>query len=194
MASKAKDDLGAVRDIAALLEEFSNDERERIIRWVREKLGMISVAAASTQPATQVSVASPATAPVTPPPATDMRTFVAQKNPKNDKQLAAVVAYYHRFMAAGDQRKESISSGDLIEACRVADRGRPASAAQTLVNAFHDGFMDRAERGAYKLNTVGENLVAMVLPDGNGGGESRRPSGRRGAPKQPKKRTARNKK
>ena len=35
-----KDDLEAVREIVATLDGFSETERERIIRWVREKLGM----------------------------------------------------------------------------------------------------------------------------------------------------------
>jgi len=39
MSSKP-DDLEAVRSIADTLQPFANDDRERIIRWAREKLGM----------------------------------------------------------------------------------------------------------------------------------------------------------
>jgi hypothetical protein len=31
-------------------------------------------------------------------------------------------------------------------------------------NALNQGYFDRAERGEFKLNAVGENLVAMALP------------------------------
>jgi hypothetical protein len=190
MAGKAKDDLSAVREISELLEGFGNDERERIIRWVREKLGMAAGPAAATTPAAIATHTQPAPAAAATPagPAaaltvTDMRNFVAQKNPKNDKQLAAVVAYYYRFVAPQDQRKDSIGSEELTNACRIADRDRPKKPAQTLVNAFRDGFLDRAERGAYRLNTVGENLVAMVLPDGNANTDGRRNSSKRGTPR-----------
>jgi hypothetical protein len=189
MAGKAKDDLSAVRDISELLDGFGNDERERIIRWVREKLGMgTGPAAAAVSPAAttqgQPVPAAAATASAgAPTGVTDMRSFVTQKNPKNDKQLAAVVAYYYRFVAPQDQRKDSIGSEELTNACRIADRDRPKKPAQTLVNAFRDGFLDRAERGAYRLNTVGENLVAMVLPDGEANADGRRSSSKRGARK-----------
>jgi hypothetical protein len=33
-----------------------------------------------------------------------------------------------------------------------------------LVNAYQDGVLDRGRTGHYKLNSVGENLVAMALP------------------------------
>jgi len=42
-----------------------------------------------------------------------------------------------------------------------------------LNNAVALGYLDRAGRGEFKLNAVGENLVAMTLPgsgaDANGG-------------------------
>ena len=34
------DDLEAVRILAETLQPFTSDDRERIIRWAREKLGM----------------------------------------------------------------------------------------------------------------------------------------------------------
>ena len=34
------DDLEAVRQIAEILDKFDPKDRERIVRWVREKLGM----------------------------------------------------------------------------------------------------------------------------------------------------------
>jgi hypothetical protein len=35
------------------------------------------------------------------------------------------------------------------------------------VNAYRDGLFDRGGKGSYKLNSVGENLVAMALPGTN---------------------------
>ena len=74
------------------------------------------------------------------------------------------MAYYHQVKASENQRKDSITKEDLVEACRQVDRKRPQVPAQVLVNAYHDGLFDRGGKGHYKLNSVGENLVAMALP------------------------------
>jgi hypothetical protein len=185
-----QDDLEAVREISARLEAFSNDERERILRWVRERLSMPTPTTVAPAPAQPAQTPTPNQPPVTGPQ--DIRTFVQLKNPKTENQLAAVVAYFHRFLATGEERKETIGSEDLLEACRKADRERIKRPANVLVNAFHEGLLDRAERGTYKLSTVGENLVAMVLPASAADQLARRPIARtsnRGKPA--KKRSSR---
>ena len=160
------DDLEAVRVLAATLEPFKGDERERIIRWAREKLGMSSSTGGSSAPSmpSSESIAADAVKPLPPPAGTDIKKFVAQKDPKSDVHFAATVAYYHQFIAPTDERKDSITKDDIVEACRQVDRKRPRVPAQVLVNAYHDGVFDRGQRGHYELNSVGENLVAMALP------------------------------
>lgn len=160
-----KDDLEAVRVLVATLDKFDVADRERIIRWAREKLGM------PDEPSALRGIPSP-------PPVEsrdlgrtqggaplDIKSFINQKNPQSDNHLAAVVAYFHHFHAPADKRKDTITKEDLIDACRKADRRRPARPAQVLVNAFHAGLLDKADRAHYRLNSVGENLVAMVLPE-----------------------------
>ena len=98
----------------------------------------------------------------------DIKSFVSVKAPQSDRQLAAVVAYYYRFEASASDRKESISKKDLEDVCRLAGRKRIRFPAQTLSNALNDGYLDKADRGKYRINTVGENLVAMVLPSSEG--------------------------
>jgi len=51
-----------------------------------------------------------------------------------------------------------MTPADLTKACR-ARRERPPRPAQTLINAYREGLVDRGKRGKYKLNTVGENLA-----------------------------------
>ena len=92
----------------------------------------------------------------------DIKSFVAQKKPKNDTQFAAIVAYYYRFEAA--EKKDSITQADLLEACRMANYTRPPAPGQTLRNALNAGLLDNPERGAFSVNSVGENLVAVTLP------------------------------
>jgi hypothetical protein len=164
MSSKP-DDLEAVRLLADTLQPFPSEDRERIIRWAREKLGMVSTALTATR---SVPTLEPAERPVRPAETagdgTDIKSFVTQKAPKSDVHFAATVAYYHQFMAPAGQRKDSITKEDLVEACRQVPRKRPKRPAQVLVNAYQDGVLDRGRTGHYKLNSVGENLVAMALP------------------------------
>ena len=79
-------------------------------------------------------------------------------------QFAAVVAYYYRFEAPSDESLESISPEVLQNAARLANRHRLSRPRQTLLNAKAQGYLDLAERGQYRINSVGENLVAMTLP------------------------------
>lgn len=164
MSSKP-DDLEAVRLLAETLQPFPNEDRERIVRWAREKLGMVSTAPTVTKSVPPLEpVERPAGPPETTVSGTNIKSFVTQKAPKSDVHFAATVAYYHQFMAPADQRKDSITKEDLVEACRQVPRKRPKRPAQVLVNAYRDGVLDRGRTGHYKLNSVGENLVAMALP------------------------------
>lgn len=54
----------------------------------------------------------------------------------------------------------------MKDAARLAGRKQVNNWNTTLNNALRSGFLDKAEQGAFKLNAVGENLVAMTLPDG----------------------------
>ena len=164
MTEQALDDLEAVRVIVKTLDGFAEPERERILRWAREKMGLPSAPppGASGQ---AVPIPPPAreTGTTLPGQRQDIKTFVQSKNPPSDTQFAATVAYYYRFEAPESERKESITSADLQDATRKAGRDRLSRPAQTLVNAHQQGLLDKPERGAYAINTVGENLVAMAL-------------------------------
>lgn len=58
MSSKP-DDLEAVRFIADTLQPFANDDRERIIRWAREKLGMSTSTAVASAVRVEVGTDAP---------------------------------------------------------------------------------------------------------------------------------------
>ena len=170
--STTPDDLDAVKQIVAALSPFPPEDQERILRWTREKLGL-TASPLVHQPA------SPASLPhgsVTPHPTAsggashgvDIKSFVGQKQPASDNQFAAAVAFYYSFEAPEKERKPTITKEDLLEACRKVNRKRLSNPGQTLLNAAFAGLLDKGdERGTYKINSVGENLVAMTLP-GNG--------------------------
>lgn len=167
----APDDLEALRSVVTALEPFDARDRERIVRWASEKLSIAVPTGASpvrAEPqATTPATTPPAAAPVQPSSKRDLRTFIAEKAPASDTHFATAVAYYYQFEAPESERKNAITASDLTEACRLADRTRLQNPGQTLRNTLQAGFLDRAEPGTFKINAVGENLVAMALPAGS---------------------------
>jgi len=116
---------------------------------------------------------------------------VTEKNPKNDVQFSATVAYFYRFEAPQGERKNDIRSEDLQEGCRLANRKRLKNPAQTLRNAHTLGLLDKGtERGSFTINSVGENLVAMTLPAKGGTGKVEKPKIKKDRMKSAKKKTA----
>ncbi len=111
----------------------------------------------------------------------DIKSFVLQKSPRSDMQFASVVAFWYRFEAPPAQRSDSINGSMLQEAARLAGRRRPPNPGTTLNNAKNHGYLDSAGKGAFALNSVGENLVAMTL-GGDGSAEVPAPGRRKRKP------------
>lgn len=169
-AGNEMDDLEAVRAIVEVVGKFEKKEdQERIVRWSLEKLGLLITAQQSVnqhqhegEERDDRNSSNRNKGPL------DIKTFVTEKSPSSDNQFAATVAYYYAFEAPQNERKGSIGPSDLTEACRMVGRSRLGDPAKTLANAMGMGYLDKIDRGAFKLNTVGENLVAITLPPGTG--------------------------
>jgi hypothetical protein len=150
------DDAEAIRTILDTLKRLPADERAGVLRYVQEKLA--------------IAVPTPGTAAPEPHPGaggarSNIRSFVETKKPSSDVQFAAAVAYFHAFEAPQGARKPEIVGDDLTEAARQANWERLKKPIQTLHNATKLGYFDKGSaRGAFKINTVGENLVAMAMP------------------------------
>ena len=170
------DDFEAVRKVVAALEGFKKEDIERILRWSREKLGLSTETQLGKPTGEEQSKLDRSYD----KPITDIKTFVDKKNPKTDLHFATAIAYYYRFEAPEDQRKQEIIGEDLQEACRQAGRERLKNPSQTLRNAHAYGLLNKgSEPGKYIINTVGENLVAMTLPVVGGTGPIIRNQSRR---------------
>jgi hypothetical protein len=115
----------------------------------------------------------------------DIKSFVDEKSPKSDGQFAAVIAYYFRFEAPREERKDTISAADLTEAARLSRRPIPPVPSATLNNAKNAGYLDSSEKGRFKLNAVGENLVAITLPGEGTESNGIRKTSRRGKSAKP---------
>jgi hypothetical protein len=192
--TKKNADLNAVQVIRDALEEFDKDKREQIIRWARESLGLQTTAPTGTPTPSPASAGEPVAPPVSPVPSyvpKDIATFVNEKNPQTDMQLAATIAYYYRFAAVPTERKEEIDAESLSDACRLAGRpGKLLKPLITLNNAHAKGLLDRGSaRGKFIINSVGENLVGMTLP----GGTAKPSRIRKSGPARPKKKAPKRK-
>ena len=94
----AANEFDVAKGIVDQLQGVQKDQQQKILRWVIEHLGLdLRVAALSDQRIVETSTVTSGTAisngkaeqqrPV------DIKTFVDLKRPKNDVQLATVVAY-----------------------------------------------------------------------------------------------------
>ena len=173
-ATKPPDEFDAIRLIYETLKPFPADDQQRLLRWVQEKLGLVASVPSGGTPQSQTGEHAHPVAVHQSHGGTNIKSFMEAKNPKSDNQFAAAVAYFYRFEASDAEKKDTITKDDLLTACRLVNRKRPERPAQVLVNAHHQGLLDKGgEPGQYRINSVGENLVAMVLPSQNGGGPKR---------------------
>ena len=165
--TNSPDEFDAVRDVVKALANFKSDDQQRILRWAAEKLGLNLAQQIRVMPSGNADLplghmpevqTQGRSSPV------DIKSFVDSKKPKNDRQFATVVAYYHRFEAPEADRKDAINKDDLVDACRKANYDRLPVPIQTLHNTVNAGLLDKAGKGLFSISSVGENLVAITLP------------------------------
>lgn len=169
-ASNTKSPLEVAQNIVAELTGLTSDHQSLAIKFACETLGLQLPAAMlpsvapiihSTQQPTQHAAVSA-------DHSTDIRSFTAMKAPKSDQQFTAVVAYFYQFEARPDDKKETIDAETMKEAARLAGRPQVERWNMTLTNAKNAGYLDAAGNGKFKLSSVGENLVAITLPNDSG--------------------------
>lgn len=170
MAGPKSDDLEAVRVVVETLQAFPADDQRRIIRWAQEKLGLGAVSTRGLPADEEATAAAVGRV-------RDVRTFLEEKRPASDIHFAAAVAYFYAFEAPVSERKQEVTAADLQEAARMAGRARLAKPIVTLHNAVKAGYLNKGpDRGSFRINTVGENLVAMAMPTSEGATVRARPS------------------
>lgn len=175
--STTVNDFDTAKSISDLLKDMEKDRQQRILRWVAESFDITIHVRHPGQHEPTPSASSAGSVGIqghTPTgQATNIKSFVESKSPKNDIQFAAVVAYYYRFEAPVDDRRETITADVLQDAARLAGHARFAKPLVTLNNAKKLGYLDTAERGTFGINSVGENLVAMTLPGSDNGAKAK---------------------
>lgn len=184
----------AAKVIVETLQGLDKTSQALAMRFAAETLGLQSASIAQTAAPLVTPISASALSPGSEKTThlTDIKLFTAMKAPKSDLQFAAVVAYFYRFEAPEAQRKDTIDSDSLLEAARLAGRKRPGNPRFTLNNAKNAGYLDAITTGKYRINSVGENLVAMALP-GNGSESSlARSAGKKKIGKKPAGKSVRN--
>lgn len=105
------------------------------------------------------------------PARVDIRSLKDTKRPTSAQQMACLVAYYLKELAPEDERKDAIGASELEKYFKQAGFKLPRRLSQVLPDGKSAGYFDSANRGEYKLNAVGHNLVVHNLPSGRAGGE-----------------------
>jgi hypothetical protein len=153
----------AIDDIIAALSALDEKARQTAIAAACSHLGLdqpivqaTAAAATHTPPS-----AAPAAAPARP---VDIRSLKDAKQPENAKEMACLVAYYLQQFAPTAERKDVVTRDDMVKYFKQAHFPLPKQIGQLLIDARHSGYFDVAERGSYRLNAVGYNLVAHALP------------------------------
>ena len=182
------DDFDIAKRIFDQLKDLSAERQQRVLRWIAEGLGVAVTGLQALAPLGSGAITPPISPTVSQSAGSgtaDIKSFIAAKAPKSDQQFATAVAYFYRFEASPAEKRDSVNGEFLQEAARLAGRNRLANPRVTLNNAKAAGYLDSPSRGEFTINSVGENLVAMTLPNGTGTPTPRK----RPAKKGPKART-----
>lgn len=180
MTQQASNEFDAAKLIVEALKGLDGQQQDRAIRFASESVGLRTSATPSTTtpPGGALTVADGLQVPQQ-NRVVDIKQFVDSKSPASDQQFATVVAYFYRFVAPEEHRKQSINAEDLKNSARLVGRKQPGNALATLNNAKNSGYLDSSGKGQFEINTVGENLVAITLPSAGKEQESTRSNGKR---------------
>lgn len=166
-------DFDIAKEIELKLKGKDQTQQLRILRWVSESLGLQTAshsgsALGAPSQSADAFVPTPSSSLIAAERGTDIRSFSHSKSPSSETQVATVIAYYYKFIAPESERRDTINKEILVDAIRkIGGIRQPKSPKQTLINAKSQGYLDAADRGEYSINSVGENLIAMGMTEGN---------------------------
>ncbi|HRY36884.1 MAG TPA: hypothetical protein P5230_03350 [Candidatus Magasanikbacteria bacterium] len=166
-------EISAMNEIIASLNNLDDGQRQRVMKYVLERFGATTNSLTNPSTFSPVSQPAPQFDELGSSQATrviDIRAFKEEKSPRSAIQMAVLVAFYLQELAPSDERKATVDSGDIEKYFKQASYKLPSGkngAADTLTNAKKAGYLEIADRGTYKLNPVGYNLIAHSLPNGD---------------------------
>jgi hypothetical protein len=177
MAGKDKE-LEAIGSIIELLQPLDEGQRSRVLEYVLRRLDMATVRAPT---GTAPEVAGPSSS--SSRPVVDIRTFTVEKQPRSANEMAAVIGFYVSEMAPKDEQSDTINAGTIRRYFKMAGFRIPSAVRNVLPSATSAGYFHNVNRGEYRLNPVGYNLVVHGLPRSGSPGPAatkKKKPGRRG--------------
>jgi hypothetical protein len=193
------DELTAIKAVADALQPLSDPARRHVIAYVAEALGIGTVPADALPTAGADLVGEPSVTSEQDLSHTaarlDIRSLREQKQPRSANEMATLVAYYVSELLPSDEQRPVVTAADIEKYFKQANFRLPGRVSQTLPDAARAGYFDAVDRGQYKLNPVGYNLVTHGMPSGGSDAparptRSRKPPGKRMAKKAPAKKVA----
>lgn len=190
MTDEIKAELKAIETLLETLTPLTPHVRDSVIEYVFKRLQISNPGKVERVP--EMPIAPPLAAITQPkhsPHPTDILSLKEAKEPKSGVEMVVVMAFYLAHCAPEGEARDYISSEDIKKYFLQAQFELPKAPAQTLVNAKNAGYLDPIEKGQYRLNSVGHNLVNHKMPSENG---NRRTVGspRRASPKRIVKKSA----
>jgi hypothetical protein len=164
MAGKDKE-LAAIGSIIDLLKPLDATARSRVIEYVLQRLKMGAVQAVASQ-----SDSSGRTTSV--PVVRDIRTLTAEKQPRSANDMVALIAYYLSELAPETDRSQTVNVELVRKYFKMAGFPMPRAPNSALPNSAAAGYLENVNRGEYRLNPVGYNLVVHGLPRSSAPGAS----------------------
>ena len=159
-----------VKAISTLMEALTPldpEAREHALDFVMKRLAINLSGPARGSFATPAAMPEhvPTPHPSAPTAGMDIRTFAGLKEPATLNETVAVMAFFLAQVAPPEERRDFITSDDIKPYFIQADFELPTGPTNmTLTNAKNAGYLNALERGQYRLNSVGHNLVAHKLP------------------------------
>lgn len=171
-------ELEAIKQILSALSSLDGEGQHRALEYVFERLKItppkMGQSSSSHPPLAATLVTQHVPSPQRSAGPIDIRSFTESKKPRSANEMAAVVAYYLEYEAPENEKKDTIGSEDIEKYFHLAKYAKPGNANMTLTHSKNSGYLDQQDRGQYKLNAVGYNLVVHKLPsDGEGGNRSK---------------------
>jgi hypothetical protein len=165
---KVDAELQAIMTLLDALEPLSTEARINVITYVFRRLGIGlpgQPTASAGRAATDVAAVHSEGFEAQVGGVIDIRSFKEEKQPKTASEMVAIVAYYLAHLAPADERRDYIVADDIRRYFVQAVFPLPSAPPHmTLVNAKNAGYVDAHERGQYRLNPVGYNLITNKLP------------------------------
>lgn len=140
-------EIKAIADILASLEGLDSQAKNRVFKYVAERMGIQGMTLEPLRvtdyvPAAQgddhISGAEKSFS--------NIRSLKEEKRPDTAIQMAALVAYYLKEIASGEERKESIDVKDIEKYFVQANFPLPKIPVTALTNAKSAGYLESADR------------------------------------------------